>query len=97
MITVQDITNLTLEVYRTSDRMPSYMRHVIGLQMLADAFKYQARGRSKAANEARRILRAAAKEVCGKSLLDTEEELAMFGGVPSRVSSKKFRVPVVMK
>lgn len=96
MLTASDVASLTLEFYRTS--APDSLRSTIALHLLDSAFRHIGRRRSRAASDARRVLRQAMAEVYAQEVIDYARALERWYE-PSTVtmSPKPFRVPIVME
>lgn len=93
-VKASDIIGLQLECFRASAaRMPAEIRVEVGLQILRGAFKRVAKGRTKAAREARLILRQARANVIANGQIDHVQELMRFASVVTGVSPKPFRIP----
>lgn len=91
MITMTDCINLQVEYFRTHSH-PSN-RAAIALHLLSRSRKHLARRRTKAAKEARHILKLAVAEVITDEAREIRRTMDTFMGASS-VSSRNFRCPV---
>lgn len=94
MVSTSDCIALQLEYFRTAD---TPAKNLMGMQMLGAAQKYIARRRSKAAKEARQLLREAAVRVLEAEITESEAACAtalrLFGGAKRVASIAGYRVP----